>query len=553
MVDRLDHRPTQKQIKIYQYENANAGGIPGFFAVSNTPIDVDARDQEPEDDTEPSGSKLKRAQASTERDLLDLDDLVTALGQDSATAPELVIAIHGYSNSFADVEQWNTEIWEWLAKPENGVPTVPGRVFLGYRWPSEFVLGTKRFSLPNKLFYTFKALPNLLWGVLIIFTLGLVALGAILRILIVPALAMLLLGFSVFMVTLILTLVLLRLTVYFRDTYRALNVAVLDLVEIIRQLDYKLGGPQRVQLHFIGHSLGCSIIANLIRILSDVFDANAVLKKPSPDLGQHLRLGRLVLVAPDIPVEFVIPRQANYLQPALRRFKEAYVFCNEGDLALRLASTAANYIGFPARERKSGYRLGNVSAIRGKTFEYGIVNLKEHSDRKIGFPYDLLEVRASATERYKLSKIVPSNEVTTKKRAVDLFTYFDCTDYRETSNGPGLVSEALRKEALGFWDYARLLVKFVQRSVDKHQGIDTHGGYFHGAFGRRLIYQLGFLGFQGLLSGFEHLQEGTAVPEREQSLLALSHECKMRGIQVVLSPERYKDYVLGEQLDRSGY
>jgi hypothetical protein len=41
--------------------------------------------------------------------------------------------------------------------------------------------------------------------------------------------------------------------------------------------------------------------------------------------------------------------------------KEVHVFTNEGDLALRLASTAANYFSFPARSRLSGYRLGNLT------------------------------------------------------------------------------------------------------------------------------------------------------------------------------------------------
>lgn len=40
---------------------------------------------------------------------------------------------------------------------------------------------------------------------------------------------------------------------------------------------------------------------------------------------------------------------------------EVHVFTNEADLALRLASTAANFISFPARTGFSGYRLGNLT------------------------------------------------------------------------------------------------------------------------------------------------------------------------------------------------
>jgi len=130
--------------------------------------------------------------------------------------------------------------------------------------------------------------------------------------------------------------------VYLRDGYRASYFATPDLVDFIRDLDDVLrnegvtASGSRVKISFPAHSLGCSITTNTLRILSNVF------AKGSKDIGETLVLDRLVLVAPDIPVDSVIPRRSNVLVSALRREEEVHVFTNQGDLALRLASTAAN-------------------------------------------------------------------------------------------------------------------------------------------------------------------------------------------------------------------
>ena len=177
----------------------------------------------------------------------------------------------------------------------------------------------------------------------------------------------------------IFTIVLLRFVVYFRDNYRANNFGTPDLVELIRQIDNALTKDSleskeswrktRIKLSFIGHSMGGFVVTNTVRILSDVFDSESVgtmstadpQKKPSPNIGNVFCLSRLVLVSPDIPAETIISGRANFLQSSLRRFEEAYLFSNEGDMALRLASTAANYFSYPSRTQNGGYRLGNVT------------------------------------------------------------------------------------------------------------------------------------------------------------------------------------------------
>jgi hypothetical protein len=62
-------------------------------------------------------------------------------------------------------------------------------------------------------------------------------------------------------------------------------------------------------------------IQQLLRI-----DASTSNKNPSGDISNVFSLGRLVLVASDIPAETIISGRANFLQSSLRRFDEAYLF-----------------------------------------------------------------------------------------------------------------------------------------------------------------------------------------------------------------------------------
>lgn len=324
----------------------------------------------------------------------------------------------------------------------------------------------------------------------------------------------------------------------------------------------------RVKLTFIGHSMGCLVITDAIRILSDVFDPKSVGtldrfepgKQPSPEIGRVFTLGRLVLVAPDIPMETIMPRRANFLRSAIRRFEEAYIFSNEGDLPLRLASTIANYFSFPARTRFSGYRLGNVTVRHfgknkkkkkfshfpnqgyGSTPEefvkpYGIVNriwVDQKPSNTFTLPYEYLEFRSSDWEHKSLTEIRSLKTIASKPIA-NLFTYFDCTDYIDCSN-KGVVTQARRKPALNLWHYVILTLTYF--------GV-SHGGYFEGQFSKRIIYQLAFLGFKGFLKTFGD----TPFVQLEK----FDQSCDEKQIQVILAPERYKVDLLGWERDRSGY
>ena len=120
--------------------------------------------------------------------------------------------------------------------------------------------------------------------------------------------------------------------------------------------------------------MGGLVITNVVRILSDVFDRRSISQNPTAEIGHTLRLGRLILASPDIPVLAVVSNRANGLASSLRRFDEAYLFSNEGDLALRIASTAANYISFPSTHHYHGHRLGSI-ALRNDIYSKGVINL----------------------------------------------------------------------------------------------------------------------------------------------------------------------------------
>jgi len=426
------------------------------------------------------------------------------------------------------------------------------QVFFGYRWPSENLVSVHEKRLLHALhalqaLQSLPTLPRGLW-----FTSGVVSVVLLARMMrAAPAgwreaalLGLLLL--SVGVTTVIATLVLLRLSVYFRDSFRASYYGAPDLVELVRQLDYRLEeefkkqgielrDERRVKLSFLAHSLGNSLVTSALRVLADAFEPEArgnnqgfdQAKKPSRRIGNTLMLDRLVMVAPDIPVESVVPRRSNGLRSTLRRMRESYVFSNEGDLALRLASTAANFFSFSAQSRFSGYRLGNLTLShfegrkdrRGRPLKYGIaITDKGIPDQ----PIRHLEVRASSVEHRLLAEDPFQPWVAERESHVtNLPSYFDCTDALDGKRG--LVSQARRRPALNLIDYLPLLGAYILFNLNHRWGVDTHGGYFRGETGRLLIYTLAFAGYATLIEQLQH--EGTD----------LDRFCRERQIQVALS------------------
>ncbi len=298
----------------------------------------------------------------------------------------------------------------------------------------------------------------------------------------------------------------------------------------------------RIKLTFIGHSMGAYVVTGAVRILSDVFDLNSVgtlgltNKAPTSDIGNVFSLERLVLVAPDIPINTILSGRANFLRSSLRRFKEAYLFSNEGDLALRLASTVANYFSFPGRMRESGYRLGNV-AIKDSE-GYGIVNLnniRQQENHKLlenlfVDSFDLHKSLAKIQASFQIDAIQDREEI------ANLFTYFDCTDY--TDKITVLKGKKRRVLTLKQWRWEVRGLYYFRLVIAYGLGMrDTHGGYFQGEFCQQAIYRLAFLGFGGFLDSLSQRNRISALDE-------LSQKCYQNKIQVIISPERYEVDIL---------
>lgn len=484
-----------------------------------------------------AGSSEARVGDLTEQTEFYLREIAERLSELEVEDPEIVIAVHGFNNSFNSTRSWYEDIHQYINNTDSNIKN-RNIIFIGYRWPAENFIDRLILSILN----AFEALPILPRTV---FFASLIISLLLLTTLLITYEKFLLLVFGLTTITtsLVLTLIILRLVIYFRDSYRSTYFGTPDLVELVRHLDRFIGEyhpNKKVKLSFLGHSLGCSVITNAIRILCDVFDLSSIGtlntyqpgKRPSNEIGRNFQLERLVLVAPDIPVESVIPRRSNFLRSALRRVKEAHVFTNEGDLALRLASTAANYFSFPAKTRFSGYRLGNLTVKHFKNLEdevgfspqYGIINSQGSSN---DLPYKYLEIRSSNSEHRKLEEepfypwvAKDPNGVTNRLSYYDCTDYFDCTDH--TNGNKGIVSLAVGKPSLNLLDYGNLLFAYVLNTFNSKKGVDTHGGYFRGKSGKDFIYRLAFAGFDELCKS---LQPKT-----------LHEVCEEKKIQVVLSP-----------------
>lgn len=561
---------------------------------------------------------------------------------------ELLIVIHGYNTSLGDYQEseqgasgvkgWYESIRNHISEHYGNKPK--GLLLIGYRWSSEVIKGVGNDSFGKKVQYAKRSLPKLL-NILLISSIAGILVGLISFLtqisnsLVLGIIAVFILSLALITGSLIFTLIVLRLSGYFRDSYRANTYGVPDLVELIRQLDqaivaaspgeaiedkerYWKEEARPIKLSFIGHSMGGFAVTNAVRVLSDVFDPGSIgssnlqdkAKAPSSRIGHVFSLGRLILVSPDIPAEAIISGRANFLSSSLRRFEEAYLFSNEGDMALRLASTAANYFSFPARTRAGGYRLGNVvvrkqrQVSRSKTTEAcGIVNLDETGQLTDvqprgdgGFETEKiletahlegLQIGLKTSSFLNFLFVSPDKPLAKRQSEIllsanskpiaELFTYFDCTDYtemypRRANKQPkrmGVLTKALGKPSLSFWDYVKLTIDFASGNID------THGGYFNNGdagdpvkkgkkwtkpearFTKQLIYGLACLGFQGLLESIvddTQAMEG-GLQRRKQLLQEFSRQCEARGVQVLLAVERYNRDILQirNETDRNGY
>jgi esterase/lipase superfamily enzyme len=547
--------------------NTNNVSFPGYLVSSTAPLNVEDRqeftvEKRPDDVILEIADYLKKHEGNA----------------------EILILIHGYNTDKSGADWWYRTACEYIAQNfDQHIGS--GFVVIGFRWPSEKIFqdvpggfavkATNIWKFVRSLSKSFRALPLPLAiagkiglaiaviGMMINFLLAAFNLA---NSLVLVASSTIILFISLLIVFAILTVFVLRVSGYFRDTYRAANYGVSDLVEFIRQLDNKLveqlekenplfdlafwkqkNSDRRIRLNFVGHSMGAYVVTNTVRILSDVFDRNSIgsleidqqKKTPSSDIGNVFRLGRLVLVAPDIPSETLISGRGNPLRSSLRRFDEAYVFSNEGDAVLKLASTAANYFSFPTSTRDGGYRLGNV-VVRSPDQRAGIVNLDSNGQLLPLSSSEFLN-RLSIREGLPLSTRQQRIGWESDRFIAELFTYFDCTDYKERNKG--IVSRALRKPFMNLLDYMAQTLA----------GIDGHGGLIYNSdaeWSRQLIYGLSCLGFEkalGLLDASE--------TDKLALLKAFSDKCETKGMQILLAVERYQVDVLGkrEARDRTGY
>jgi pimeloyl-ACP methyl ester carboxylesterase len=569
--------------------------FPVYFVRSTAPINIEDPIIQGDDD---------RSNAA-------LQDLTTHLKQHQADA-EVLVLIHGYNTGADNVRYWYRNAAQEISRRYPQVPK--GLVVIGYRWSSEQMNGDESGDMNSKRTSALDSLPKIMnWAY------GVSRVGAIVGV-IGSFIGYLLLGFKgiswilvlatfsgLFTVSMILfapllTLFALRISNYFRDSYRANHYGVSDLVELIRQLDDGLvevvANPDRaarerywenhrIRLSFIGHSMGAFVVTNAVRVLSDVFDRSSIGrlgsgkngqgKRPTAKIGNVFSLGRLVLVAPDISSEAIISGRGNVLQSSLRRFEEAYLFCNEGDMALRLASTTANYFSFPARTRDGGSRLGNVTVREAtqphKIDRAGIVNLEPDGQLVSPEKRDFLSFLYIRQSQSLLKRQREIGLDAGARSIAELFTYFDCTNYQELFTNPktqeleskGILTRALNKTSLDMRDYTLLCKDFVQGKCD------PHGGYIfddRAEFTKWAIYGLAGLGWRGfveILEGapeFSTLRKGVAKnrPEltieqqrRIACLFVLSQLCDQKGVQVLVSPERYQVDLMGGTFDRSEY
>jgi len=168
-----------------------------------------------------------------------------------------------------------------------------------------------------------------------------------------------------------LLLLLLRLSTYPRDRYRALHYGVPDLGEFLRALEERLYPANvKLDLDVIGHSMGTLVLINAFRVMSDFF--HAPLTPDDGAIGRNgtYRLRTMVLCAPDLPAVMATPDRNNYFLSALRRFKAMHVFCSDRDIILKWLSSLANWISEP-RHDMAGRRLGNVLLVRDRPSNLG--------------------------------------------------------------------------------------------------------------------------------------------------------------------------------------
>ena len=472
--------------------------------------------------------------------------------------PNLVVMVHGFNNPEPAVLKMYTSAALAIQR-DTHIRAREGLVCVGYRWPSE------KMGMPWR--GTWDALPTLptwilYFGILVVLlTFPLFYFASetkqwwidLFRYIWNPGgvHVITLIGWTV--AGLVLMTALLRTIVYFRDNFRASNYGVPDLIQVIRAIDAeivrqhrehgRIDPPPRVQLSFIGHSMGGFVVTNAIRTLSDVFavpvDAlnsygvGAGPEPPSHAIGNVFELKRFVLASPDIPAETLLSNRGNFLASALSRFDEAYLFSNEGDEVLRQISTLANYFVFPTKSRNYGFRLGNVEIL---SRNFGMIDVREDDFLRVLRIGNLtLQDLYDGLEDAVAERQPNAPPALSQARLPKVFSYFDCTDYVDRDDPDKQDVPKNRRPLLTFakwvkqydaeaklrwYSHLNLLIVYLLN----HQRPNVHGGYFEGLLSQELIYRLACLGYDGTVAAYG-------------SEAALGMACEQRQIRMLVSPE----------------
>lgn len=427
-------------------------------------------------------------------------------GQNILKKITIILDIHGYNVPLKNFEKNTYELLKRKFQADtSGKKLDDFVIFINFSWPSESAFKSQWIGF-------FQAMPIMLQFILI---------GAVALIILFGATPLYSLG--LILAGLGLCLVALRLVVYFRDRDRAANHGVFDAVELVRWLhvilqeilqekthhspeatEHLKSDPEFfgvVNLSFIAHSMGCFVTTQMIRILSDIFDPSVIRRWKTTDgpfggkdtkspltaeeavelkkIGHFFILKSLILASPDIPIWAITSSRSNFLQSCLRRFQEAYLFTNDADMVLRLASTVANYFVFPSASRIGGYRLGNLTLTRNRS--YGMINV---GDKDLGVRAFTRNINLTEKPFYSTSDVY------------QFFTVVDCTDYQDK-----LVTnsdlQGRRLSVLTANNSITNLLNYITTSICHLLGIgqiDSHGGYFRGKFCLDLIYLLALSG-----------------------------------------------------------